>query len=1271
MDCNFLNSQHIILNQYPFQFTINAKEDDKLEFAPFSELIEENFQDNKPAVFALIQNRTENQFAKVNLHYFFATRTFTKWVDDHFINPSTKEKIEMIHYFAIMPNFEKFQNSKELHFEYLGALRDSKEFLNQQAFETKKKIYRFLEASFGNFEVLEELKYEIENNTKQLLEDSRKASIYLETYFSPVKTKLFFDVSTIEAVDKSSALQKSVNEIQQVLPIFLAISKPDLKEQILLLDATTFVRINEKKASLRLPDEKKVHQKMKEIFGYCMLKEDGYELIRENAYQKVLQFLDLFDKASKLDLNAILSLAKSFETGTLILPKHLELSFQWYQKAVNHLFERIKKLEIIAEENCDTVKKQPEYKKLEKELSDLKPKIIDLVLKSKECQRLFFRWRQEVNHENQIKMFEAQYLKLKNNLKSGNDYQGFLEIGVSCSDQTAYFDLIDNHLLNNEIDKAQKLYETLIFSSHIPRSPRSNEFFSKIKKQVKDRKEWIFDLAARNDLLAVLDATEIYLDENNLEKAKNNFQIYSNFSNDENDSSRVKSIYQKIKKKIKNDIEYFDFVKKLSDDYFYPATLDLAVCFIEGKGIKRCLENAKHLISNLNSELQQSFESKIILARIDIVDEQYEAAKKHLIHLKPLKNQQKCFDYLMSIINYRLIGFLESPSKDQLDQIQTIEKNLQNPPEEFRSEYKYHLGLFYLYQSNIELAIKNLHESSKNGSHLADYKLGVIYHELPKYRNLELAVAYFQKSSRRGNENACFKLGYFYERGYGVKVNDVLAFEHYLKAANMGHFGAMYRVGAYYEKGSPVEINQVKALDYYKIAAFGKNPFSQMKYGEMINDDDHSKYWYEEAFQNFIVESDRGNYKATIELAKCYNYVTGTKKSIHVFKEHLHLAKMQLLSAIKNGDLEAEYELGLFYEEGLGEDREDEIASKYYLSAAEKGHVIAQYKVGMDNIQNFHVDKAIDWFKKAHERGYVDATFQLAIIYNSEYYGVKDPSLAFSYFEEASKLQHASSYYELSKFYLNNNSFIDQNHKKAHELLLKALKRGHPIAYYKYALFAEQGLIKGVSEAEIQNFYTNAFELLSKNLDSQPSSYSYYLGLCYERGLGVEKSIKLALKFYKKAAERGHKKAYYAMIAYYEKNALKGDVNAELQLARIYEEKFRDINPDYTKAIRIYEKHLHSDHSFAMYRLGLAYLEGRGVAENFKKAFCFFKILASNQYAEAYYYLGLCYAYGLGVDQDLDLAKINLQKALKFDASKASYLLSKLETLKQGQPLSG
>ena len=153
--------------------------------------------------------------------------------------------------------------------------------------------------------------------------------------------------------------------------------------------------------------------------------------------------------------------------------------------------------------------------------------------------------------------------------------------------------------------------------------------------------------------------------------------------------------------------------------------------------------------------------------------------------------------------------------------------------------------------------------------------------------------------------------------------------------------------------------------------------------------------------------------------------------------------------------------------------------------AAEQGNAEEQYKLaGLYYFGYYGVKKdsakALYWFRKAAEQGYLKAYMSLGSIYNSDM-AIKDPAKAVYWYSKAAEQGDASSQNTLASIYMNGDIAIRDTAK----------------AVYWYSKAAEQG------------DYTGQMRL----------------GECYHYGKGVTEDYTKAVYWYSKAAEQGVPKA--------------------------------------------------------------------------------------------------------------------------------------------------
>ena len=89
-------------------------------------------------------------------------------------------------------------------------------------------------------------------------------------------------------------------------------------------------------------------------------------------------------------------------------------------------------------------------------------------------------------------------------------------------------------------------------------------------------------------------------------------------------------------------------------------------------------------------------------------------------------------------------------------------------------------------------------------------------------------------------------------------------------------------------------------------------------------------------------------------------------------------------AAAEKGDARAQCQMGLFYMNGIGVDRDEDKAVEWLKKAAAQNNAQAQYNLGIYYAKfsdGEAVNKALKWLKEAVKHDYADAQFNLAQLY--------------------------------------------------------------------------------------------------------------------------------------------------------------------------------------------------------------------------------------------------------------------------------------------------
>lgn len=207
--------------------------------------------------------------------------------------------------------------------------------------------------------------------------------------------------------------------------------------------------------------------------------------------------------------------------------------------------------------------------------------------------------------------------------------------------------------------------------------------------------------------------------------------------------------------------------------------------------------------------------------------------------------------------------------------------------------------------------------------------------------------------------------------------------------------------------------------------------------------------------------------------------------------------------------------------------------------------------------------------------------------------------------------------------------------------------------------------------------YADGVKILREATDRGEADATYALGELYREGIGVDRSIIQALKYYKKAIDLGYTPAMIGMSLLYatgkgvasdnnkaiellEKAASQGDASAYRILGLIYESGNYGITPDLKLAREYLLKASDAQDESATFHLCRFYLEGIGVEKNREIAFHLCEKSADAGDIDGLYALAYFYETGFeGHKQDLTLANKLYRKAARLGHKTAKDILKR------------
>lgn len=182
---------------------------------------------------------------------------------------------------------------------------------------------------------------------------------------------------------------------------------------------------------------------------------------------------------------------------------------------------------------------------------------------------------------------------------------------------------------------------------------------------------------------------------------------------------------------------------------------------------------------------------------------------------------------------------------------------------------------------------------------------------------------------------------------------------------------------------------------------------------------------------------------------------------------------------------------------------------------------------GIKAAEGGNFQTAVEHWKNSSNIGYSKSNFNLGLCYETGRGVNKDLRKAMEHYQKAADQGHCQAMYNLALLCFDSENKQEDSHlKKAINLLERAAKLGLPQAQtYIGVIYAE---------GETNNF-SKAVEMFTAAAQQEDSEAFYYLGICFENGLGVEQSESKAAEYFLKAAESGHSEAQFSVARFYEK----------------------------------------------------------------------------------------------------------------------------------------
>lgn len=481
-------------------------------------------------------------------------------------------------------------------------------------------------------------------------------------------------------------------------------------------------------------------------------------------------------------------------------------------------------------------------------------------------------------------------------------------------------------------------------------------------------------------------------------------------------------------------------------------------------------------------------------------------------------------------------------------------------------------------------AVKWFRLSAAQGHKAGQNGLGnCYYHGRGVEKDYAEAVKLYRMAAEQGSLAAHFNLGNAYYWGNGVEKDRGEAVKYYLVAAQKGHIGAQKAMGEWFWSGGPTgKSDYAEAARWFRMAAEQGDAAAQYRLGECYYHDDVKDY--AQALEWFGKAKENGHKKAEIKFKFCEETLiesTGNPEDWYqlglkmVGEMRGDKAGPLFEKAAQQGHVGAMYRWGLRLLPIMGRSGNREEGEKWIRKAAELGNVEAQAFLG----QEYYIgrwclrkdyDEAFKWLTLAARQGDTVSKYYLGLCYYYGYGTQRSRGDAYGWFFGAAVEDHDDAKYYLALCYefgegtaKNYRSAVDWYKKVAEnpesDRILAAMC-GLGRCYYFGGFGVTQDYAEAVSwfrEAEkkssgdrasfgecryylgncylsgkgVPQSYTEAKDWYLKAARHDHRGAEYNLGICFERGYGLEKrDLTKALEYYRLAQEHGHPKAAEAIV---------------------------------------------------------------------------------------------------------------------------------------------
>ena len=471
--------------------------------------------------------------------------------------------------------------------------------------------------------------------------------------------------------------------------------------------------------------------------------------------------------------------------------------------------------------------------------------------------------------------------------------------------------------------------------------------------------------------------------------------------------------------------------------------------------------------------------------------------------------------------------------------------------------------------------LSDAYDDDNNDNETAQFALGMCYLE-GRYvsKNEAEALEWLHKSAQKGFAPAQWMLGNLYTDGVGVPQDDYESFNWNFKAAIQGFPPAQNSLGCALDEGRGIFKNNSEAFEWFKKAADSNDKYGQLNTGVYYKDGLGVSQNLIEAFAYLSLARIQLPDEVKSDLSKVENLLLKANQLEKAKTRTMDLWKLLMEEDDKQKNSFKFASITLLISYGfdysiVGIDEISRSTYQIYKRATSHSAAFDQYRLGKYLLvgQGIPQDKreALDWLSKAANQDYPDAINTLGCCYYYGYGVPIDKKEAEAWFRKGAIKNHTESLFNLGicLFYEKSTTGDLSEAINLWEMAVKfgpdhitrklvdALSQKNAALEWKEIYESTKGEIESDLEPDEigQSIHAKLGRLVSRNLVKRlekkyqacdtirtalgdPKS-EFFLGFCYQFGIGVQSNEEEALKWYRQAADHGDAHAQNALGVYY------------------------------------------------------------------------------------------------------------------------------------------